>query len=429
MNAEVASRLIDPQFGRVFLIGDAAHRFPPAGGFGMNTGLQDAQNLAWKLAQAVSGTASHRWLSSSYESGFSSYFIHLIIFNSSTLLYILERKKISTDNTNFAMANFSKSSACARSLGLDPAYAKLALDSVEKTSSFVPSFLRKKAFESALQVGLSPLNLLQDWENNPYGRYRVQQLQEIVNNKQSLSLIFPEEDLGFNYVSNKLVYESITNGVRLPHLWLLLKNKMSSVFISSIELPSLSQRASCLVNKHKTPMYLLLVKESDRELYLKLISSFDSNLEISKCLSLVTIHQPKDSDIQNAVQLLDNKFELSHQNLQKILQVPRFEINEENYLKEEKISQQERKNMYSTLYQSFEQLMNEDKIQDFVSPIHSLNMLDLGVTDINNHWDSLLQRANARAVLVRPDGHVQEIYSSEENFQESFVNMISNIKN
>ncbi len=38
------------QDGRVFLAGDAAHRFPPAGGFGMNTGVQDAHNLAWKLA-------------------------------------------------------------------------------------------------------------------------------------------------------------------------------------------------------------------------------------------------------------------------------------------------------------------------------------------------------------------------------------------
>lgn len=36
---------------RAFLIGDAAHRFPPTGGFGLNTGLQDAHNLAWKLAQ------------------------------------------------------------------------------------------------------------------------------------------------------------------------------------------------------------------------------------------------------------------------------------------------------------------------------------------------------------------------------------------
>jgi 2-polyprenyl-6-methoxyphenol hydroxylase-like FAD-dependent oxidoreductase len=34
----------------VFLVGDAAHVFPPAGGFGRNTGLQDVYSLAWKLA-------------------------------------------------------------------------------------------------------------------------------------------------------------------------------------------------------------------------------------------------------------------------------------------------------------------------------------------------------------------------------------------
>jgi len=35
--------------GRVFLAGDAAHHFPPHGGFGMNSGIQDVHNLAWKL--------------------------------------------------------------------------------------------------------------------------------------------------------------------------------------------------------------------------------------------------------------------------------------------------------------------------------------------------------------------------------------------
>ncbi|MEU0939673.1 FAD-dependent monooxygenase [Embleya sp. NPDC005971] len=43
--------------GRVFLAGDAAHRFPPTGGFGMNTGVQDAHNLAWKLAAVLRGHA------------------------------------------------------------------------------------------------------------------------------------------------------------------------------------------------------------------------------------------------------------------------------------------------------------------------------------------------------------------------------------
>jgi 2-polyprenyl-6-methoxyphenol hydroxylase-like FAD-dependent oxidoreductase len=48
--AEVAERL---QTGRVFIAGDAAHVMPPTGGFGGNTGIQDAHNLAWKLARVM----------------------------------------------------------------------------------------------------------------------------------------------------------------------------------------------------------------------------------------------------------------------------------------------------------------------------------------------------------------------------------------
>ena len=42
---------------RCFLLGDAAHVHSPMGGQGMNTGLQDAYNLAWKLALVISGRA------------------------------------------------------------------------------------------------------------------------------------------------------------------------------------------------------------------------------------------------------------------------------------------------------------------------------------------------------------------------------------
>ena len=50
--------------GQVFLVGDAAHRFPPTGGLGLNTGLQDAHNLAWKIAAVERGQASDRLLDS-----------------------------------------------------------------------------------------------------------------------------------------------------------------------------------------------------------------------------------------------------------------------------------------------------------------------------------------------------------------------------
>jgi 2-polyprenyl-6-methoxyphenol hydroxylase-like FAD-dependent oxidoreductase len=59
--ANCAERLRD---GRVFLAGDAAHVVPPNGGFGGNAGIQDANNLAWKLAAVVRGEAGPALLDS-----------------------------------------------------------------------------------------------------------------------------------------------------------------------------------------------------------------------------------------------------------------------------------------------------------------------------------------------------------------------------
>lgn len=57
----VASQL---RVGRVFLVGDAAHRHPPTGGLGLTSAVQDAHNLAWKLAAVLDGTASDALLDS-----------------------------------------------------------------------------------------------------------------------------------------------------------------------------------------------------------------------------------------------------------------------------------------------------------------------------------------------------------------------------
>jgi putative polyketide hydroxylase len=52
--ADMAERL---RSGRIFIMGDAAHVMPPTGGWGGNTGIQDAHNLAWKLAFVLDGRA------------------------------------------------------------------------------------------------------------------------------------------------------------------------------------------------------------------------------------------------------------------------------------------------------------------------------------------------------------------------------------
>ena len=63
--------------GRVLLAGDAVHLFTPVGGFGMNTGIEDAANLSWKLAAMIQGWGGHHLLST----------------------YEKERKPIATRNT------------------------------------------------------------------------------------------------------------------------------------------------------------------------------------------------------------------------------------------------------------------------------------------------------------------------------------------
>lgn len=55
MSAQVAETY---RKGRVVLVGDAAHRFPPTGGLGLNTGVEDVENLLWKLAAVIRGKAT-----------------------------------------------------------------------------------------------------------------------------------------------------------------------------------------------------------------------------------------------------------------------------------------------------------------------------------------------------------------------------------
>ncbi|MET7617937.1 FAD-dependent monooxygenase [Streptomyces sp. NPDC005408] len=63
----ISHRIVDRYAdGRIFVAGDAAHIHPPTGAQGMNTGIQDAWNLAWKLALAVEG-AAHPGLLASYD--------------------------------------------------------------------------------------------------------------------------------------------------------------------------------------------------------------------------------------------------------------------------------------------------------------------------------------------------------------------------
>jgi 2,4-dichlorophenol 6-monooxygenase len=84
--------------GRIFLAGDAAHRHSPHGGLGLNTGIQDAHNLAWKLAAVIGGSADAGLLES-YES---------------------ERRPIGRRNVDFATTAFFGHLAVSGAFGVLP---------------------------------------------------------------------------------------------------------------------------------------------------------------------------------------------------------------------------------------------------------------------------------------------------------------------
>jgi 2-polyprenyl-6-methoxyphenol hydroxylase-like FAD-dependent oxidoreductase len=95
------------QGGRVLLVGDAAHQFPPAGGLGMNTSVQDSHNLAWKLAATLHG------FTASASSGASGEISGELLRSYST-----ERRPVALSNAALSLRNFRRTTAVAEALGL-----------------------------------------------------------------------------------------------------------------------------------------------------------------------------------------------------------------------------------------------------------------------------------------------------------------------
>ena len=119
MTAQVAEAY---RRGRVFLVGDSAHRFPPTGGLGMNTGIADAHNLGWKLA-AVLQDRSPRSLLDSYE---------------------VERRPVAERNGEESRANYERIFEVIEAFGLDRnAPELLARVTNHPLVKYMPGFLKR----------------------------------------------------------------------------------------------------------------------------------------------------------------------------------------------------------------------------------------------------------------------------------------------
>jgi 2,4-dichlorophenol 6-monooxygenase len=170
--------------GRIFLLGDAAHRHPPTGGLGLNSAVQDAYNLCWKLGLVLRGVADPGLLES----------------------FALERLPVDARNTERSVQNALNHATVVRGVGIDPAAEPDA------------NQLRSRAF----------------WEAGPAGdALRSSGFSAIAS--QSMEFNEPNVELGYAYESNAVVpdgsarpepidpihvYEPSTRpGSPLPHAW------------------------------------------------------------------------------------------------------------------------------------------------------------------------------------------------------------------
>ena len=135
--------------GRVFLVGDAAHQFPPSGGFGLNTGILDAHNLAWKLCAALEAPEAHGYGKALLSS------------------YTLERWPVAQATARLSIANHARGLSVPGSIGMqrelvDSVSSLLSVPAaLAPVSSLFAAYVPRLALESVLQAAQAPLALLQ----------------------------------------------------------------------------------------------------------------------------------------------------------------------------------------------------------------------------------------------------------------------------
>ena len=218
MSSTVADSYLIGKLQRIILAGDAAHTFPPAGGFGMNTGIQDAHNLAWRLACQLGKDQKGR--------GSSQTRTEFTILNQ----YGSERKRIAMQNASLSLRNYDRTLAIARACQLNaehPAMLKRAME-IPLIESFVPLSFRQGVFETALKTAMKPLSSL-GAKGSVYGNLITQRVRHILESGGGLPLLFPRYEIDFSYNINDCLEDKddtavynprLAVGRRLPHILL-----------------------------------------------------------------------------------------------------------------------------------------------------------------------------------------------------------------
>ncbi|MEO8668026.1 MAG: FAD-dependent monooxygenase [Bauldia sp.] len=197
--------------GRMFLAGDAAHAFPPTGGLGLNTGVQDAHNLGWKLAAVLHGRAGASLLDT----------------------YEAERRPVARANLEHSVRNYEKMGDLTGTAGLDLSRLR-TLQAAQTSRLFrsLPARGQERLVATAVRKALGRLEVF-DAEGSAGAAARQAFDGAIAG--QVAHYRFTGLDLGFTYESGAFVADGSAKpeaadavvdyrpttwpSARLPHFW------------------------------------------------------------------------------------------------------------------------------------------------------------------------------------------------------------------
>ena len=173
--------------GRVFCMGDAVHRHTPQGGLGLNTSVQDAYNLCWKIAHVVKGQAGSKLLDS----------------------YNAERSPVARQIVEYAYSCGAKTNYMFEVLGMPKAPSEEDMQqSLQALKEPTPEGATKRAtFRAAMDETIAGFG----------GGYGVE-----MNQRYTSGAVCPDgsPDTDFPRDANRYYQPSTRPGAHLPHAWL-----------------------------------------------------------------------------------------------------------------------------------------------------------------------------------------------------------------
>ena len=181
MHATISDRFCDSS-GWVALVGDACHQFPPAGGFGVNVGIAEVENLACKIALGLN--------------------------NETAFLYENERKPIAQETLNVSLDNYLRGLKPAQALGLDKSMMNVFSYGLQTFGHVFGAKLLRSTSKFPVEVVT---------RSSP----KIKAVNDIVQTQQSLPMFFPNVDLGADYSALKLSNEFQVHkvGRLVKHYW------------------------------------------------------------------------------------------------------------------------------------------------------------------------------------------------------------------